>query len=109
VAGHAELSDKNWQWAADVIAEIRNNIYWRAGGQRFDFAGKSWDQWRAMGRDQEGSVIAAPKFADADKCDFRFAFDEVIQQTGFRPFDFSQAGVYGDAASSSACCLASPI
>jgi parallel beta-helix repeat protein len=91
-----ELFGKAWQWAADVIADLRNNIYWRADGQSFDFAGKSWDQWRAMGRDQ-GSVIADPKFVDPDNYDFRFASDEVIQQTGFQPFDYSQAGVYGDA------------
>jgi hypothetical protein len=35
---------------------------------------------------------------DPDNYDFRFASDEVIKQTGFKPFDYSQAGVYGDAA-----------
>ena len=93
-----ELFGKPWQWEADVLADLRNNIYWRAGGQRFGFAGKSWEQWRAMGRDKEGSVIADPKFVDPDSYDFRFASDEVIKQTGFQPFDYSQAGVYGDAA-----------
>ena len=93
-----ELFGRTWQWAADVQVNLKNNIYWRAGGQHFGFAGKSWDQWRAMGRDKEGSVIADPKFVDPDNYDFRFASDEVIQQTGFQPFDYSQAGVYGDAA-----------
>ena len=51
-----------------------------------------------MGRDQEGSIIADPKFVDADNYDFRFASDAVIQQTGFQPFDYAKAGVYGDAA-----------
>jgi len=92
------LFGRAWQWEADVLADLRNNIYWRAGGQRFDFAGKSWDQWRAMGRDKEGSIIADPKFVDPNKRDFRFASDEVIKQTGFKPFDYAKAGVYGDAA-----------
>jgi hypothetical protein len=35
---------------------------------------------------------------DPEKRDFRFASDEVIKRTGFQPFDYSQAGVYGDAA-----------
>ena len=35
---------------------------------------------------------------DPDNYDFRFASDEVIQQTGFQPFDYTKAGVYGDAA-----------
>ncbi len=88
------LGYKGWNTGAKV--DLRNNIYWRAKGQSFDFAGKSWDQWRAMGRDK-GSVIADPKFVDPDNYDFRFASDEVIKQTGFKPFDYSQAGVYGDA------------
>ena len=70
----------------------------RADGQRFGCAGQSWDQWRAMGRDKEGSIIADPKFVDPDNYDFRFASDAVIQQTGFEPCDYTQAGVYVDAA-----------
>jgi hypothetical protein len=62
------------------------------------FAGRSWNQWRAMGRHEVGSIIADPKFVDPDNYDFRFASDEVIKQTGFKPFDYSQAAVYGDAA-----------
>ena len=93
-----ELFGKTWQWGADVQVDLKNNIYWRTDGKSFGFAGKSWDQWRAMGRDKEGSVIADPKFVDPEKRDFRFASDEVIKQTGFQPFDYGQAGVYGDAA-----------
>ena len=37
-------------------------------------------------------------FVDPEKREFRFASDEVIKQTGFQPFDYSRAGVYGDAA-----------
>jgi hypothetical protein len=94
----SELFGKPWQWGADVQVELKNNIYWRADGKSFGFVDKSWDQWRAMGRDKEGSIIADPKFVDPKKRDFRFASDEVIKQTGFKPFDYSQAGVYGDAA-----------
>jgi hypothetical protein len=86
-----------YRWSDQLKVDMQNNIYWRAGGQSFNFKGQSWDQWRAMGRD-EGSVIADPKFVDPEKRDFRFASDEVIKQTGFQPFDYSQAGVYGDAA-----------
>lgn len=92
-----ELFGRDFQWGPEVQVNLKNNIYWRAGGQRFGFAGKSWDQWRAMGRDKEGSIIADPKFVDADNYDFRFASDEVIQQTGFQPFDYAKAGVYGNA------------
>ncbi len=90
-----DLFGSPFQWADDRIVDLKNNIYWHAGGQSFDFAEKSWFQWRAMGRDKEGSIIADPMFVDADNYDFRFASDEVIRQTGFKPFDYSRAGVYG--------------
>jgi len=91
------LFGRPWQWD-DAKVELRNNIYWRKDGQDIDFTGTSWDQWRAMGRDKEGLIIADPKFVDRGSYDFRFASDEVIQQIGFKPFDYSQSGVYGDAA-----------
>jgi hypothetical protein len=33
---------------------------------------------------------------DPHNYDFRFASDKVIRQTGFKPFDYSKAGVYGE-------------
>jgi hypothetical protein len=92
-----ELFGRPWQWGADIQADLKNNIYWRTDGKDLGFAGNSWDQWRAMGRDKEGSIIADPKFVDPEKRDFRFASDEVIKQIGFQPFDYSQAGVCGAA------------
>jgi hypothetical protein len=92
-----DLFGRDWQWAEDRIVDLKDNIYWQADGSELRFAGRSWDQWRAMGRDKEGSIIADPKFADPENYDFRFASDEVTNQTGFKPFDYSQAGVYGDA------------
>jgi parallel beta-helix repeat protein len=82
-------------WNNGARVDLMDNIYWRADGQSFDFAGRSWEEWRAMGRD-DGSVIADPMFMDPENYDFRFASDETIQQTGFVPFDYSLAGVYGD-------------
>jgi parallel beta-helix repeat protein len=86
-------------WSNDRLkVDMKSNIYWRTDGKDLGFAGKTWDQWRAMGRDKQGSIIADPKFVDPEKRDFRFASDEVIKQTGFQAFDYSQAGVYGDSA-----------
>jgi parallel beta-helix repeat protein len=92
------LFGRNHQWGADVQVDLKNNIYWRTDGKDLGFAGKSLDQWQAIGRDKEGSIIADPKFVDPENHDFRFASDTAIRQTGFKPFDYSQAGVYGDAA-----------
>ena len=84
-----------WRSGARVI--LRNNLYWRAGGKAFDFDGKTWEQWRAAGND-EGSLCADPMFVNAEAGDFRLRPGSPAAAVGFKPFDFSQAGVYGDAA-----------
>ena len=81
-------------WRNGAKVTLRNNLYWRVGGQAFDFAGKSWDQWRAAGND-EGSLIADPGFVDPQHDDFRLKPDSPALKVGFQPFDASAAGVQG--------------
>jgi hypothetical protein len=95
----------------------RSNCYWNAGGYPVTFAGKSladWQHtpvkppantnaplekpaWAVAGREQ-GSIIADPLFVNAAAHDFRLQSNSPALQIGFQPFDYSQAGVYGDAA-----------
>jgi hypothetical protein len=95
----------------------RSNCYWNAGGFPFTFAGKSlqdWQntpvsppamtngsntlpEWAGKGREQ-GSLIADPLFVNAALHDFRLKTNSPALQLGFKPFDYSRAGVYGDAA-----------
>jgi hypothetical protein len=90
-----KLLDGQWQ---DKNVVMKQNLYWRTDGGPFDFAGRSFDDWKKSGQD-EGSVIADPKFVDAGKRDFRLHRDNpALARIGFKPFDFSQAGVYGDEA-----------
>ncbi len=77
--------------------ELRNNVYWEQSGAPIDFIGRSFEEWKKLGRDA-GSVIADPKFVDADNNDFRLKPDSPALALGFVPFDYSQAGVYGDPA-----------
>jgi hypothetical protein len=80
-----------------VRHDSRRNCYWNAAGEPVTFLGKSLDQWQAAGHEQ-GSLIADPKFADPENGDFRLAADSPALALGFQPFDYSQAGVYGDPA-----------
>lgn len=90
-----KLLDGQWQ---DKNVVMNRNLYWRTDGQPVDFAGHSFGDWKKSGQD-EGSVIADPEFVDADKRDFHLHRDNsALARIGFKPFDFSQAGVYGDAA-----------
>lgn len=86
---------------------IDYNLYWRPDGKPIQFLGFTWEDWRK----KEGvkdiwytpkmdphSRIADPKFVDAAKRDFRLKPDSPALAMGFRPFDTSLAGLYGDKA-----------
>ena len=61
------LLGSNW---SGVNYRLDNNLYWKVGGQRFDFAGETFEQWRARGQDAH-SVIADPQFRNPKGGDFR--------------------------------------
>ncbi|MBN1506239.1 MAG: right-handed parallel beta-helix repeat-containing protein [Sedimentisphaerales bacterium] len=84
-------------WTKVRIA-MDDNCYWNSAGKDVTFAGLSLDQWRQQSKHDEHSIIADPGFADVKKLDFRLKPDSPALQIGFTPFDYTQAGVYGDAA-----------
>ena len=81
----------------EVKIEMDKNCYWKSGGEEIKPAGLTFEQWQKMGHDKN-SIIADPLFADPDKYDFRLAPNSPALELGFKPFDHSQAGVYGDPA-----------
>jgi hypothetical protein len=73
----------------------RANCFWNAAGDAFDFLGKPLEQWQAAGHEQ-GSIVADPGFENAGEDDFRLKPDSAAIALGFKPFDYDQAGVYGE-------------
>jgi hypothetical protein len=72
------------------------NCYWDERTKTPDFHGLTFAGWQALGRDKH-SVVADPLFVNPDTLDFRFRSLSVAKKIRFKPFDYSQAGVYGDA------------
>ncbi len=82
----------------EVRVAMDKNCYWNHAGKKVDFVGLPLDQWRQdLGRDIT-SVIADPLFVDPANHDYRLKPESPALKLGFKEFDYTQAGVYGDPA-----------
>lgn len=71
---------------------LRRNVYWDTAGNELDFYGETFAEWQAKGKD-EGSIVANPWKAP-DVLDF--SPDGPVAKIGFKPFDMSPCGLYGE-------------
>ena len=67
------------------------NLYWKVGGEAFDFAGKSLEEWQAGGQDAN-SLIADPLFADPEHGDFSLKPGSPALELGFEPIGPADVG-----------------
>ena len=78
-----------------VRADLDKNVYWSTNDKGFDFKGKDFKKWQAFGHD-ENSLIEDPNFVDAANENFTLKVNSPALKLGFKPFDHSKVGVYGD-------------
>ncbi len=79
----------------DANVKLQKNVYYNATGEPVTFEGMTLAEWQRSGKDA-GSIVADPKFVDAERRDFRLQPDSPALALGFKPFDSGKAGVYGD-------------
>jgi hypothetical protein len=72
-----------------------HNLYWDASTTEPDFDGLDLEDWQALGRDKS-SIIADPMFVAPEKLDFRLKPGSPASKIGFKPFDASKVGLYGE-------------
>ncbi|MBI5832638.1 MAG: right-handed parallel beta-helix repeat-containing protein [Armatimonadetes bacterium] len=83
-------------WTVPQI-DLARNVYWDASGRPVMFGNLDFAKWMTTGRDKD-SVVADPQFVNAEAGDYTLRPGSPALKLGFKPFDWKQAGVYGDAA-----------
>jgi len=83
--------------AKDTNVTFESNLYWEESGEPIKFNDVSFEKWQKLGKDTK-SLIADPKFVNPRKSDFRLRSGSPAAKIGFKPFDYTKAGVYGDRA-----------
>ncbi|MBP8130980.1 MAG: right-handed parallel beta-helix repeat-containing protein [Candidatus Hydrogenedentes bacterium] len=91
---NGRLLGSNW---SNGNYRMNRNVYWDTSGAEIEFAGKTFDEWRAAGFDTD-SQIADPLFVDLLGGNFALQAESPALALGFRPINMDKVGLYGEAA-----------
>jgi len=80
-----------------IHANVDHNCYFNAAGEAITFVGMDLATWQKLGRDQH-SIIADPMFIDPENHVYHLSPNSPALTIGFQPFEYNEAGVYGEAA-----------
>lgn len=87
--GPLMATDGDW---SQLKADFDHNLYWRTQDPgMIDFAGRTWEAWRALGADTH-SRIADPRFVAPSRADFTLEPDSPATELGFKPLETADAG-----------------
>jgi hypothetical protein len=86
----------NWNSWNDENVLSSNNIYWNTSGQNIEFDDSLNLAQIQTFEKESGSVEIDPCFVDAEHFDFNLKPNSPAITLGFKPFDYTKAGVYGD-------------
>lgn len=71
-----------------------NNLYWDIKGNALTWDKEDWAGWQK--RHDQHSLVADPKFKDAEHSDFRLQKDSPAEKIGFKEIDLKGVGLYGE-------------
>jgi hypothetical protein len=92
---HASDSFRARLAAGESFGTWDRNLYWNPNDPDPRFFQYRFSKWQSFGLDGN-SVVADPEFVDPAAYDFRLKPTSPALTLGFRPPDWSQAGLYGD-------------
>lgn len=78
---------------ANFIAD--SNAYWDTRTRHIMVGKQTFKEWQKSGKDVH-SIIADPGFVNPEGNNFRLKNNKIAEKIGFKSFDYSKAGVYGN-------------
>jgi len=94
---HSENTLNERVKAGESLGEWDRNVYWHtAQKDRLRFHNRTFAEWQSLGLDRD-SLVADPMFTDAARHDYRPRDESPAFRLGFKAFDISEVGLYGDA------------